>query len=269
MPLKIIEHPITGQQFRLGRKPNAAIASSRRRLHLKDYVLEHSYPVACDYAVKALPALNRIYMNDSLGDCVIAGSLHLLGTFVGNSTGTALVVPNSTVLQLYEAIGGYRPGDASTDNGCDENAALDYWEHTGIAGHKIDAHINIDASDIDEVRTAIWLFEGVMSGTNLPDAWCSNMPASSGFTFDVAGKPNPDNGHCMVHVGYNSSNKTIGVSTWGMLGNVTDAAVTSYMSAADQGEMHAILSQDILDRASRRAPNGIDWDKLKADFASI
>lgn len=266
MPVKIVEHPVTGQQFRLGRK--MPTQTPARKLRLSSYKVKYDYPKSIDYAEKARNAINRMYLNDQIGCCVIAGMAHLLGVYTGNATGVPIVLTNAEIKRLYGEIGGY-DGTAASDNGCDEVEALEYWRKKGIAGRKIVDHVAIDGSDIDEVRMAIWLFGGIMSGTALPNAWVDPMPRRSGFVLGVSGDPVPENGHCMVHCGYDADKKRINVSTWGMLGSVTDEAVKRYMTSKAGGELHAILSRDVIAKGKQKAPNGLDWARLERDWKQI
>jgi hypothetical protein len=93
------------------------------------------------------------------------------------------------------------------------------------------------------------------------------MPSSSGFVWDVAGAPDPDNGHCVVGVGYDAKGVTI--DTWGMTGLITDHAIAKYATVAGQGELYTVVSQDAINRATQKAPNGFDWSQLVADFDSM
>jgi hypothetical protein len=54
-----------------------------------------------------------------------------------------------------------------------------------------------------------------------------------------------------------------------MLGMITNAATAEYTSATNFGELYAVLSQSGLNRAKGRAPNGLDWAQLEADFAAM
>ena len=93
------------------------------------------------------------------------------------------------------------------------------------------------------------------------------FPSSPGFTWDVAGPPDPDNGHCFIGVAYDP--KGVQIDTWGMLGHLTDAAIAKYASTAGQGELYAVLSPEIITRASRKAANGFNFAQLQADFAAL
>ena len=52
-------------------------------------------PPTLDWSPKALPALNSIYMNDQLGDCVIAGFGHMIGVWTGNTLNNPIILTNS------------------------------------------------------------------------------------------------------------------------------------------------------------------------------
>jgi hypothetical protein len=113
------------------------------------------------------------------------------------------IYTNKQIIELYSAIGGYVPGEPSTDNGCDEVTALNYWENQGApAGQRrIAGWLAVNAADSTGYRTALWLFENLYFGMELPDARISPMPSASGFVWDGAGAPDPNNGHCVAGVG--------------------------------------------------------------------
>ena len=75
----------------------------------------------------------------------------------------------------------------------------------------------------------MWLFENLYFGLELPDAWINPMPDAPGFVWDAAGPADPQNGHCVVGVGYTAQGITI--DSWGMTGLLTDKAIAKYWSA--------------------------------------
>jgi hypothetical protein len=223
-------------------------------------------PASVDYAHAAATALSKMYLNDQLGDCVIAGMAHLVGLFTGNAGQTPVTFTDAQITALYSAIGGYVPGDASTDGGCNEQDALNYWKQHGApnGSHQIAGWLAVNPADVNEVKTALWLFENLVFGIELPDAWL-NVNAS-GFVWD-AGAPNPNNGHCVVGCGYNAQG--IQVSTWGMVGTMTWAALARDVIAQSGGELYCVISQDCLNRATTKTPAGLNWSQLVADFNAI
>jgi hypothetical protein len=118
-----------------------------------------------------------------------------------------------------------------------------------------------------EVAAAQYLFENLFFGMDLPDKWVDPMPDASGFTWDVAGAPVRENGHCVVGVGYGAKGVTI--DTWGLLGTLTWKAIALYCSHASDGGLYTMLSPDEIRKGRIKAPNGVDWDMLIADFNAI
>jgi hypothetical protein len=249
----------------MGRRRPVALGP---RLSLRSYLkLLAPPPLSADYTAKATTALAEMYLNDQLGDCVIAGGYHAVGVETGNA-GDLFLATAAQITADYSAIGGYVPGNSSTDNGCDELTALNYWGHTGFAdGTKLIGYLAVDPSNQQEVESAIYLFENLFCCMELPSAWITPMPSASGFTWDVAGAPVPDNGHCVAGVGYGPAGVTI--SSWGMLGTLTWAAVAEYTAASNGGSLYVMLSPDQLAKGQVKAPNGVDWVSLIEDFNAM
>jgi len=275
VPVKTIHHPASGRPFKLGRKRPVARCP---RFALKNYLTRSMPPppAACDYTKGAAAALSKMYDNDTLGDCVIAGMAHVVGVLTGNAGSKPFLYSNAQIIGLYSAIGGYVPGDPATDQGCDEQTALNYWENNGAlppktssptGAHKIAGWMTVDSTNVEEWQTALWLFENLYFGIELPDAWINPMPSASGFTWDVAGAPDPNNGHCVAGVAYTSAGVTI--DTWGMTGLMTNAAVAKYPNQASGGELYTVVSMDAIGKANQKAPSGFDWSQLIADFDSM
>ena len=268
MPVKQIS--ANGKTYKFGRNPAIATGPTFK---IKNYMLASLPlpPMQVNYASGAQPALGEMYLNDILGNCVIACMGHVGGVFLGNAGGKLYLTP-AQITTLYSAIGGYVPGDPSTDNGCDIPTALNYWTQVGLLKgntppHKIKMSMAVDATNKQEVQTAIWLFENLITGVNLPDKWVSSMPSVNGWTWDVAGNPDPNNGHCFPCIGY--SGKGLEISTWGMLGTLTYEALTKYMVLSAGGELHTVLSEEIIIKGQTKAPNGFNWTQLLADWAMM
>lgn len=240
-----------------------------RALSLGNYLLR-SYappPAIVDYTPKAAAALSQIYLNDSLGDCVEACIGHLEGVFTGNASGIATIYSGQQIIGAYEAMGGYVDGVSASDQGTDEQTALQMWESNGFCGSKISGWIRVNGADPTEVRTALYLFGNLMFGMELPNAWVDNgLPTTSGFIWDIAGPSNPSYGHCVGGVGYAPGK--IAISTWGLTGWITDAAVAEYATLPLQGELYTVLSSDWISKIGV-APNGFAMTALQADLDSM
>jgi hypothetical protein len=254
-------------QFKMGRR----IPKVRGpRFKFRDYLRKGlpQPPPTSDYSAKAAKAIGNVYLNDQLGDCVIAGMGHLVGIFTGNATGTPVIFTDAQITAEYSAIGGYQPGNESTDQGCDEETALNYWQNTGIGGgHKILGWLEVDATDVNQVKSSQWLFENLFFGVSMPNKWVNPMPESAGFTWDVAGRPVQGNGHCVVGCGHNATG--IDICTWGMVGTMTYKAVATYARQQAGGNLYVVVTEELADSASGKAASGFDMGQLVDDFNSM
>jgi hypothetical protein len=276
MPVKTITNA-TGNTFRFGRKKPAGQIT---KLKLKDY-LSTTLPPApdCDYAAAAQGALTMMYGNDTYGDCVIACMGHLFGVLRENAAGNSTIFSDGEIINQYSRCCGYVPGDPNSDQGCDIQETISDILQDGFKGHRkqagekvklshrIAGWLTVDGTNKEEVRQAIYLFENVVIGLDLPDAWIEPFPSASGFEWNVAGPPDPENGHCVI--GCATSPSGVGIGTWGMTGTMTYAAVAEYAVPRNDGELYAVLSEDSINRAKGLAPNGVSWEQLQADFKSL
>lgn len=268
--MRSVHVPHLGLSMKLGRVRPA----NRMRLHLRDYLRAVALPAppsSVDYSSLAKSALAQIYKNDVWGDCVIAGIMHLIGVWTGNANnGSPFIATDAQVQDAYTKIGGFDPNNpTATDQGCDEVTALNFCQQTGVGdGVKFSGWTAVDGTNQTEIQQAVSLFEGgLMFGIALPDAWISPFPSASGFVWDVAGDPNPNNGHCIVGVGYTAQGVLI--STWGLIGTITWAAIAKYATQSGGGELYTALSPDQVAAGQAKAPNGVAWDDLLGDFNAI
>jgi hypothetical protein len=257
-----IIHPVTGATLRTGLKMRPV---QHPHLKLKNYLLRGmpNPPADWDETPAAVGALHQMYLNDTLGCCVIASLAHKIGVWMANA-GNPFMLTDSDIKRLYSAIGGYVDGDPSTDQGCDLQEAVAYVVQKGpffpSNAHKALGYVGVNINDATEMRIAVWLFGYLDLGYALPDNF--QAPGGDGFTFsDLSGNPNMGEGHCMGVPGrYGSS--TLGCSTWGMIGDQTDQWVQKFCV----GQCFATLSADSLNQASKKAPNGFDITQLQADL---
>lgn len=263
--LKEIWAPHLGRTVKMGRKRPAYAP----HFYLKDYLLTGGLPIpptTCDYSVKAA-SLSQMFLNDQLGDCVIAAGYHLVGTETGNA-GEGFVASSTQITTDYSNACGYVPGNESTDNGCDEQTTFQYWQKNGFAdGTKLLGWLAVNPSNVSEIQTAIYLFEDVFFGLELPDAWITPFPSANGFVWDVAGAPDPNNGHAVDGMGYNGTGVTI--CTWGLLGTMTYAAIAEYCASSNNGELYVLITPDEIVKGLTTAPNGLNWSQLITDFNSM
>jgi hypothetical protein len=237
-------------------------------LKLKNY-LKASLPAAppsVSYAPAASAVLSDIFGNDTLGDCVIAAGYHVVGVETGNA-GDLFHASADQIIADYSAIGGYVPGDPSTDQGCNVQTALAYWQTHGFAnGTKIAGYLAVDPTNVAEVQSALWLFENLIIGLELPDTYTNPFPSASGFTWGP-GKADPSQGHCIMANGYIAQG--LSIDTWALEGTFTYSALAALCSASEGGELWVMLTPDQIAKAASKAPNGFAWQDLVVDFDSI
>lgn len=267
--MKILTHPITGKTYKMGRKQpaNPRTGLTMKALLAANVLPQVTVPASTGYGTAANQSLRNIYMNDLLGDCVIAEGLHTDGVTSGNN-GAIVVYSQDQIIEDYVAIGGYDPnaplvnGQNPTDNGCDENTAIDYWETNGFpTGRWLKKGVSVDPTNIVEVRTALYLFENLCFPINLPDAWINPFPSADGFIWDQEGPPDYDNGHSFI--GFDLlPNGNIAIDTWAMFGEITPDAIAYYSAWAQGGQLFTFLLPDMFYRLSKKSPADYDESVL-------
>lgn len=272
--MKTITSP-SGKSIRFGRLDPVATGP---RLRLCRYLDSRKLredvliPDGITWGTYADRALAEVYCNDELGSCVVSAAYHIVGVetsaALGEGAGSGFLATSAEVIADYSAIGGYVPGRPETDLGCDEVTAFNYYLARGFAdGSRLEAWIAIDATKRREVTAALYLFENLFLGMSLPDAWIEPFPETSGFVWDVAGDPNPENGHAVMGYGYDERGVQIG--TWGMTGTITWAALAKYATRANGGELYSLLLEDQVAKGAAKAPNGVAWTQLVLDWNAM
>lgn len=232
---------------------------SRMRVRLESFMdlsLVPDPPATFDYTPLAANSLKKVYLNNQLGDCVIALGYHFKGVWSANA-GHEIIVSDQEIIHDYSKIGGYN-GTRRSDQGCNEQDALHYWQTVGFTdGDKIEGWLTVNPHDLAAAKKICWLFEGLFYGSGLPDSWLNTNP---GFVWD-AGRPNPNNGHAFGSFGWDGAWK---VSTWGMVGHMTDAAHQRNID-----EAYVLLNDTMVNKVTQKAPNAVDWNSLISYWNSI
>lgn len=242
--------------MKLGRK---AIKTDSRTLAMSTYLTPSlpPPPPKADWT-KGVTSWGMM-MNDSLGDCTIAGVAHAIQVWTANS-GTMFTTPDATVEQYYAQWDGYKPGDPSTDNGGIELDVLNDWKKQGFAGRTLAAFADPKFANLDEIRQSIALFGGVYIGLSLPitaqkqDVW--DVVAKGG----AAAKKGSWGGHCVFVPRYDQNGFTC--ITWGQLKTMTVAFWNKYCD-----EAHTLLSPDWI--SAKGSPGGFAMAQLQADLKAI
>jgi hypothetical protein len=223
-------------------------------------------PATSDYTTKALPSLRDIMGNDQYGDCVLACGGHLVGVETGNA-GSLYHSSLASVLAEYTAIAGFDPNNPATDSGVNIIDALNFWATKGFTnGTKSLGHLQVDATNTAQLKAAMWLFENLIFGVALPSSWTNPFPSGDGFVWGK-GTPNPNQGHCFLGVGHTATG--ISIDTWALFGTFEYDAIAELCVPEAGGEVFVVLTPDQVAKAAAKAPNGVDWRSIIADFDSL
>jgi hypothetical protein len=215
--------------------------------------------------------MEDVLANDRYGCCTCSGAGHILDVLRAQSGKPWRHAEAADVIAFYAKVTNppFDPATGANDNGADEQTVLAVWKDHGFfpdGSGKIAAWADVNASIVNEVKQAIWLFCNVYFGVALPDAWVSPMPSAPGFTWGVAGDPDPNNGHCFIGYGYNDVG--VFIDTWGLFGVMTWEAVAKYC-ARGVGELHVVLGEDWADAVAVKAPGSVNMAQLSAYISSI
>ena len=201
-----------------------------------------------------------MFGNDTIGDCTCACIAHML-MLVTAHTGTMIVPSESDVITAYSAVSGYDPSTGANDNGAAITDVLNYWQTNGISGHKILGWAEIDYTNIDQIKQAIWLFGGVDLGVNIAQAAMEQF--SAGQSWEVV----PDDGgieggHSIPNFGYGSDGTNC--ITWAQRQAMSWVWFAKYVE-----EAYAVITQDWIVQATQETPSGFDLATLQTDLAYI
>jgi hypothetical protein len=238
--------------MKLGKKPRRY---DRRTLRLARY-LTPALPPPPPGVTNSEGVTNwGMMLNDTLGDCTIAGVGHAIQVWT-LAKGNEVTVSDSTVLLYYEQWDGYNPNNPASDQGGVELDVLNDWRQSpnGLDGHQLLAFADPDPQDTLHVQQAIRLFGGLYAGLQLP------ISAQTQDVWDVASGPNGQpgswGGHCVFISDYAAD--TLTCITWGELKKMTWGFWGTYCD-----EAHALLSTDWQPLA------GFDMAALQADLSKV
>lgn len=226
-------------------------------LRLSDFVnpAALNLPPSTNYADKAMVSLNRMYLNDKMGCCVISGKYHNVGLWSGNDTDTVIVGTDQEVYQNYLKLKA-GPGDS----GCIITRVLDYMRTTGLpfngAIHKIDGYVSFDWTNKQLVQAAQYLFGATTIGIRLPQEWLSKA------VWDVTNSPIVG-GHDVSPVDYREDG--VIVSSWGRLYRMTWNA---FLSQRYTMEAYAMLAPSWYN-SDLLAPNKVNTSKLREALSKV
>jgi hypothetical protein len=202
------------------------------------------------------------WLNQQLGDCVCEDSGHALMLRTANAS--KIVIPTTQdIMTLYEAVGGYVPGNASTDQGCDETAMCQYMVTNGLCGQKASATGPLDPTNMDHLKWSVQIFGSCRLGIIVDQQMEQQFSSGQPWTTPAAANDPNAGGHDVPIVKYDAEYAY--VVTWGGLQPVAWPLVANSQFL---DEAHCDAWEDWM-RAGGTAPSGFDLAGLLADLQQI
>ena len=253
-------YPRTVGNFTGRRPPHSAL--THPRLYARD-VLTGTYtgavPAVIDWhSGVTLP----IAKNDVLGDCTIADVSHAIEVWTAFSSGTEVMISDADVVKMYSRVGGYVPGNSQTDQGCVIQDVLNDWRKTGIGTptHQILAFLQVDHTNMAELKACTWLFLGVTLGVNLPQSALDQYRAGQPWSYSPGANNTIVGGHDIRLLGFDASGMMY-ASTWGTVQQIEP----SWMRYVE--EAWSELSSDFVKAGV--SPEGLNVAALNAAFTQL
>lgn len=227
-------------------------------------------------APAAQPVLTDILGNDQLGDCTEANSYHLQALRQAAGDGPVYHPTLDQVIATYSRDGGYVVGQPDTDQGCDETTVLGNAQNIGIscgpAATDLDTiagYMVVDPTNRALVRAVVSTFVGAAICMGLPDSWVNPFPSGPGWTWDANGSTqfDPNNGHCFT-LG-DQTDDALGCWSWGMPFTLTYDALAAGAVSGSGGALYVLVDRQILNAASLKAPDALDWAAVMALFNTL
>lgn len=223
-----------------------------------DFTVMPSPPASIDWAseVKEWP----MYLNDQLGDCTCAEVGHAEQAWTAYAS-TEFTMPEQNILSLYETVGGYIPGNPSTDNGCVIQDVLQYMTSTGIGGHKYLAFAQLGyLGDMNKIYQVLDMFGSIYLGINCPDS--AEAQFSKGEIWTYVPGATIVGGHAIA-LQKKNPDSTMGVVTWGALQQMDQSFWLHYVE-----EAWVAVTEDWFGKTGD-TPTGLNMTSLMADFRSL
>jgi hypothetical protein len=165
-------------------------------------------------------------------------------------------------------VGGYVPGDASTDNGCVMQDVLADQQANGMTDtsgklHQVAGYAALgNPADLDLLGQVLDVFGSAYTGINVQQQMETEFSAQEPWTWDPGAQS--IGGHCVcLQRRLGSGSAPLEYVTWGVL----QPATTGFQAGAVE-EVWAVVTQDWL-QANGTTVEGLDLTQLLADMEYV
>jgi hypothetical protein len=212
----------------------------------------------------------RMYLNDTYGDCVEAGSCHMINRFEMFECGAIPNIPDVDVkTQYFKETGGGDDGLVLLDH-------LTLWRKEGLAfggqTYTIDAFSSIDWKNHKEFAYAVYLLDGVYLGMMVPAFFMSGFEAGKRFFDDSCKNAKIEGGHCIYSMAFNklpSKVKVVSLNDVGPIIETWGARVQLTWKFCDHRFDEAYAVMDSMDKWVNPAADPLNIPLLKQYLATI
>lgn len=210
-----------------------------------------------------------MYLNNQLGDCTIAGIGHLFGAVSVYGGHGEVLFEDAEIQAIYSRVGGYVPGEPSTDQGCNMADVLADNKANGIADNAGIVHKNLgyarlgNPADEELVAQCLDVFGSLYVGFNVQSHMMSQFPDQV-WTWQPG--DSIEGGHCVVlqrRYPCGSMHGVLEYWTWG----ARQRADFGWQAYAVE-EAWVVVTPEWLTAAGQTV-EGLDLDQLLADMSDV
>ena len=238
-----------------GKRGKLAPARAAHLGSLNDYLKAPlpTPPSSFDYGDKVKKGF-PMALNDTYGDCTIAGVIHLLQIWYAEVGYTFEYPGDDDVRETYFRLTG------GEDTGLVMQDVLKVWQREGLFGCKIIGYAPIEIRDTKTMAAATYAFGGVYLGVELPENAEQQFELGQPWHIEGGYSP-PVGGHCIVGSGANR----LGMDdlTWGAEDAFTWQWWTYYGS-----ECWAVIPE-IFDKKGHGPLEDVDITSLETDLRTV
>lgn len=209
-----------------------------------------------------------MYLNDTLGDCTIAGIGHVYGALSQYGGGSEALFDDATIQMVYSRVGGYVPGDPDTDQGCVMSQVLADQVSNGItdtAGkvHKVAGYAAFgNPADAELLGQVLDVFGSVYVGINVQQSMETEF--ADGQPWDWTPGDQIVGGHAIaLQRRFGVKDVPYEYVTWGAL----EKATANFQANAAE-EAWVVVTEDWIGR-NGTSVEGLDLQQLLSDMRYV
>lgn len=210
-------------------------------------------PSSFDYGPKVAGGF-PMALNDELGDCTIAGVVHVLQLCYAAVGQTFDYPGDDAVRETYFGLTG------GQDSGLDETVVLNAWMAGGLFGTKILGWAPIDVHDHNMLVTALYNFGHLYLGGDIPNDAETQFEDGGWWTLEPGHNPGVG-GHCFVGAGANA--RGFDDVTWGDEDGFTSNWWRAY------GTNAYVVFPELFADAGHGPLASINANQLRADLKAV